>query len=92
MGPFDVIFHVFNLFMPAAAMALGMGLLLRLPVLRRLAGRSNGPWLRQVKLTFYVGCGAIVLGWVVFGVDGKMATYALLVVSTACVHWWRTGR
>jgi hypothetical protein len=92
MGPFDFILHVFNLFLPAAAMALGMGLLLRLPLLRRLAGRTAGSWRQQVKLTFFVGCGAIMLGWVVFGSDGKMATYALLVVSTALVHWWRTGR
>lgn len=92
MGFFDVINHLLNFFFPALGVALLMAALLRLPYVRRLHVRQVDPWHRTVKINFLVGCAALLLGLVFFGRDGKMATYALLVLAMASSQWWQTGR
>ena len=92
MGFFDVINHLFNFFLPALGVALLMAALLRLPYVRRLSPKSIRPWHRPVKINFLVGSATLLLGLVFFGRDGKMATYALLVVAMAGSQWWQAGR
>jgi hypothetical protein len=89
MGPLDALWHLLNFFAPAV----GVGLL--------AAGLAKLAWWRDLKAVPYwrlagwaTGAGALALaaGLVVFGRDGKMATYGLLVAATGGVLWWHGPR
>ena len=89
MGPLDLLWHVLNLFGPA----IGLGLLA--PALAKLL------WWRELRavgwpglVVWVTGAGAVVtlLGLVLLGRDGRMATYIALVISAALVLWWRGWR
>jgi hypothetical protein len=86
MGPIDAFGHVFNLFLPALLLGmLGAGLL-KLGWRRELAAV---PWAR-VAGPACAACAAVALGGLVlFGRDGRMATYAAMVVACALTLWWR---
>ncbi len=74
MGPLDVLMHLGNLFLPAVALAVLTAAL----SFRRLA------------LPAALACAAVTAaGLVVFGRDGKMATYAGMVLACAFTLWWR---
>jgi hypothetical protein len=45
-------------------------------------------WRQLLLWGFGAGAVALVAGLVAFGNDGKMATYAMLVVATALALWW----
>lgn len=92
MGFLAVINHLLNFFFPALAVALLMAALLRLPYVRRLSVRPIRPWHRPFKVNFLVGCAVLLLGLVIFGRDGKMATYFMLVGAMAVSQWWQEGR
>ena len=86
MGPLDALWHVGNLFVPA----LGLGAL--------AAALAKLLWRRELAtVTFQrlagpacAACAATVLvGLVLLGRDGKMATYALMVVVCALTLWWQ---
>ena len=84
MGPLDILYHLLNFVAPAAALAL----------LLVLAGRIFGQkvpsalsWWARVAIVFIVGVAALVAGLVLWGRDGKMLTYALLVLATASCQW-----
>ncbi len=84
MGFLDFANHVLNFFYPAAAMALlmsAMALLIRCPkpLVRRF-------W-ACVAIQFAANSTVLVAGLLIFGNDGKMATYAALVVVSATVAW-----
>lgn len=53
--------------------------------------RSKGAlaisWRAQLAINFVVGCVALVTGLVVLGRDGKMLTYAVLVLACASCQW-----
>ena len=86
MGPLDATWHLLNLFGPA----IGLGLIA--PALAKLLWRNElraVPWLALVRWVTGADALVIVAGLVVFGRDGKMATYAALVLSTALLLWWR---
>ena len=88
MGPLDVFWHLANLLAPAFGMALIAPTLAKL--LWRDALRSV-PW---APLAGWVGgANAVVLvGGLLLGRDGRMATYMVMVVATAAVLWWRGAR
>lgn len=80
--------HLLNFMLPAAALAL------LLMLLAQFFGRfykrkrsSSYSWRAQLGIIFVVNLAILVAGLVVFGVDGKMATYAALVVGGALCHW-----
>ena len=86
MGPLDALWHLSNLFLPA----LGLGAL--------AAALAKLLWRRELKAVSYrrlawtacAACAAVVLGGLVlFGRDGKMATYAAMVAACALTLWWR---
>jgi hypothetical protein len=85
MGPVDVLWHVVNLFAVSllfgALAAAGAKLIWR----RRLAAV---PWLRLASLVAGAAAAVTVAGLVVFGRDGRMATYALMVLAGAVVLGW----
>lgn len=84
MGPDDVFFHLLSFFAPALAVASGVALAARLLVPRQPGGRS---WWIPVAINSIAGTLVLGAGLWYFGVDGKMATYSMLVVVTASVQW-----
>lgn len=77
--------HAFGLFLPAT----GLGALL--PVLARLVWRQE-PGLRRwwplAWRTTAAGCAVKVLGLVLTGHDGRMATYLAMALAAAAVVGW----
>ena len=86
MGPLDALWHLLNLLAPALGVALIATIGAKLMWRRGLA---SVPF--QELFSWSAGAGVLVLlaGLVVFERDGKMLTYAALVVSTALVLWWK---
>ena len=85
MGPLDALWHLLNFFAPAVGVALATALLAKLAWRRELAAVS---WRQLALWAFGAGATALVGGLFVFGRDGKMATYAILVLATALALWW----
>lgn len=84
MGPLDLLLHVINFVAPAVFVAALVALMAHLFI--RRAG-SLRAWFVQTAAGF--GAGVLVLGagLVLFGLDGKMATYAGLVGACALAQW-----
>jgi hypothetical protein len=92
MGPIDVSLHLLSFSAPALAVAflVALGGRMLLPGRRPLAS-----WWAQAGLNALAGLAALAVGLWYFGVDGKMATYAALVVAVAASQWvgsaaWRS--
>ena len=85
MGPLDGLWHLFNFFAPALAVAFVAASLAKL-LWRQ--GLSGVPWLRLVSWTAAAGIGASIAALVVIGRDGTMAGYGLLVAASAVALWW----
>jgi hypothetical protein len=92
VGPLDFTIHLLSFIAPALAVALlvGMGARLVLP-----RGGSRPRWLVGFAINALVGIVVLVAGLWVFGRDGKMATYAGMVLAVATSQWlsgraWRT--
>jgi len=86
MGPLDVLMHLGNLFLPALALAALTAALAKLLWRRELAPVS---FRRLAVPAALVGAAVTLAGLVVFGRDGKMATYAAMVLACAFTLWWR---
>ena len=85
MGPVDLLWHVLNFFAPAVGMGVIAPLLAKLLWRRALAGAS---WKRLVGGVTAALAAVLVVGLVVFGHDGKMATYGAMVLASALTLWW----
>jgi len=86
MGPLDALGHLVNLFVPALALGALAAALAKLLWRRELAGVG---WLRLAGAAC-AACAVVTLaGLVLFGRDGKMATYGAMVVACAVMLWWR---
>ena len=86
MGALDALWHLVNLFVPALGLGALAAAATKLLWRRELAGVR---W-RRLAGPACAACAAVVLaGLVVFGRDGKMATYAAMVAACACMLWWR---
>ena len=84
MGPLDILNHLLNFVAPAAAVALLLALGGRW--VARPSGQAPRWWMLALGL-FVLGTVVLAAGLLVFGTDGKMATYAALVLVCACGHW-----
>ena len=86
MGPLDALNHLLNLFLPA----LGLGLLASAAV-KLLWRRELAPvaWRRLAVPACLASAGVVLGGLVLFGRDGKMATYGAMVAACAFTLWWR---
>ena len=88
--------HLLNFIAPAAFVALLLVLLSRLSFgffeIKQPVAHSR--W-AQAAIIFIVGVSILAAGLVVFGRDGKMMTYAALVLGAALCQWvlvrgWKT--
>ncbi len=86
MGPLDAVWHLVNLFMPALMLGALTAALAKLLWRRELASVA---WRRLATAAALASAVVVVLGLVVFGRDGRMATYAGMVLATAGALWWR---
>jgi hypothetical protein len=86
MGPIDAFWHLSNLFLPALLLGALTAALAKLLWRRELAGV---PWRRLATPAAAAAAAMVLLGLVVFGRDGRMATYAGMVLATAGALWWR---
>ena len=84
MGPLDLLWHLLSFLAPAFAVALGVALAARLLRLDRAPSRA---WWAPVAMNFIAGTVALGAGLWYFGRDGKMASYAALVLAVACTQW-----
>ena len=81
MGLSDFMPHLAGFLAPAAFLAL------TLPLLARLLLRAAPGLAFQALCVFAAGAATLLAGLWWFGRDGKMATYAALVLAAATAQW-----
>ena len=85
MGPTDLLWHLLNLLAPGVSLGLiaagGAKLLWR----RDLAGVG---YARLARWTAAASTAASLAGLVITGRDGRMVTYAAMVLACAGALWW----
>ncbi len=86
MGPLDALNHLANLFVVPVALGLVSAALAKLLWRKELA---SVPWRRLAGPACAVCALVVVAGLLVFGRDGKMATYGVMVAACAVTLWWR---
>jgi hypothetical protein len=85
MGPIDSFFHLLNFVAPALA----VGVLTALAARFFMKNKPSVPsWRAQAAINSVVSLLALLGGLWFFGHDGKMATYAALVLACATSQWW----
>ena len=84
MGPLDLAYHLLNFIAPALFVA-GLVLLGCHFLLKKIAS-STAKW-TQFAINSVFGVVVLTGGLVLFGRDGKMATYAALVLAQGTVQW-----
>ncbi len=86
MGPLDAANHLLNLFLPALALGSLSAALVKLLWRRELATVS---WARLAALAAGAAVAVALTGLLIFGRDGRMATYSAMVLACAITLWWR---
>jgi hypothetical protein len=84
MGPLDLTVHILNFLAPALVVALLLAA--ARPVFAARGPHTPG-WFLLALLNFTVGAATLAGGLWWFGTDGKMATYAALVLACASSQW-----
>jgi len=84
LGPLAIAIHLLSFAAPAFAVALLITL--AAPWLLPRGGRTLG-WRARFAITFAAGLATLGAGLWYFGHDGKIATYAALVLVTATAEW-----
>jgi hypothetical protein len=85
LAPLAAFWHVLNFFAPA------LGLALIAPTLAKLLWWRALRKTRWARLAVWVGAACALVsvgGLLIFGHDGKMATYAAMVLACAATLWW----
>jgi glucose-6-phosphate-specific signal transduction histidine kinase len=85
MGPLDALWHLTNLFTPAVLMGSLAAALAKAVWHRDL---RQVAWRRLALGACAAAALATLAGLVLFGRDGKMATYAAMVAASAITLWW----
>jgi len=89
MGLFDLLYHLLNFIAPA----LVVGALLALGAPIFMGNRATGrAFVAQAAINSVAGVLALGVGLWFFGRDGKMLSYAALVVAAATSQWFNTKR
>ncbi|NMM75627.1 hypothetical protein B2J86_03680 [Acidovorax sp. SRB_14] len=84
MGPLDALNHLLNFLAPAAALSVLLWLGSRV-FWRKMP--VTQAWWAQIAINFILGSGVLLAGLWAFGRDGKMLTYAALVLVCASCQW-----
>jgi len=84
MGLLGFLNHLLNFMLPAAVVGLLVAAVA--PWFVKKAGPHHS-WLRQGAINFVACLAALLGGLVVFGHDGKMATYAVMVMACGTSQW-----
>lgn len=84
MSPLAIVNHLLNFAAPALALAVLL-VLCGHAFLRNLA-KPHG-WIAPIAINFVVACTVLGLGLVLLGRDGRMLTYAALVLACASSQW-----
>lgn len=84
MDPIDLSFHLLNFLAPALGVALLIVLFARLLIRNRA---SSVPLWKQVAVNFMACALALGIGLWFFGRDGKMASYAAMLLCGASSQW-----
>ena len=85
MNPVDAFWHFVNFFAPAFGVGFIAAGVAKLLWRRELAGVG---WGRLGAGASAAMAAVLVLGLVIFERDGKMVTYAAMVVACALALWW----
>jgi hypothetical protein len=85
MSLLGLLIHLFNFVLPA--LAVGSLLAALVPLLMKKL-RPHHSWLTQTAINFASGLLVLLAGLVVFGRDGKMATYAAMMLACASSQWF----
>lgn len=89
MGAIDLLWHVGNLFAVPVLFALLAATGAKVIWRRALAAMA---WRRLAALLVAVAMAVTLTGVAAFGRDGRMATYAMMVVAAAVVLGWAIWR
>lgn len=84
MSPLGFVLHLLGFALPALALAVLMAAAARFLLPRGTAALG---WWASVALNFVAGLAVLGAGLAWFGRDGKMATYAGMVVVVATCQW-----
>lgn len=84
MTPLEWLDQVLNFLAPALFVAVATPLAAR--IFMKKAPNAL-IWWSQIAINFAVGAGVLLAGLWYFGYDGKMATYAALVLGCATSQW-----
>ncbi|MBL8349201.1 MAG: hypothetical protein JNL87_02715 [Burkholderiaceae bacterium] len=85
MGPVDALWHLLNLLAPGLGLGVIAAAMVKVLWRRELASVPFGRLARWGALASTV---ALLGGLVITGRDGRMATYAAMVVACALALWW----
>lgn len=85
MGPLDALWHLFNFLLAPIGLGLLAAALCKLAWWRAL---KSTPWTRLAGHAIGAGILIQIIFLVWLGRDGRMLTYAALVVGTALSLWW----
>ena len=89
MTALNLFWHIANFVAPAIGMGALCALLCKLLWRRSLA---RATWFELAWKSSLAGIAVLAAGLAISGHDGRMGTYAALVVACALVPWWRTVR
>ena len=85
MGPLDALWHLLNFVAPALGVGLIAAALAKLVWWRALRAT---PWWRLAAWAAAANALALLAALVLFGRDGRMAGYALMLGACAAALWW----
>ena len=85
MGPTDLLWHLLNLLAPGVSLGLIAAAGAKLVWRRDLAGVA---YTRLAGWGAGAATAALLAGLVITGRDGRMATYAAMVLACAGALWW----
>ncbi len=92
MDPLDALWHLLNFIAPAFGVAALAAALAKTFWRRELA---TVPWRRLALAGSVASLAALIAGLVLTGHDGRMSSYAAMLVACALALWWvgfRPGR
>ena len=86
MGPLDQLIHTFSFMAPAWGVALFCVLVARFTA-RWWLPLATWSLMKQTVVSGLVGTAVLTGGLVLWGADGKMATYSALVIACGTAQW-----